>query len=277
MNIMNAFRTDGLRTDAKEQLGCCSAAIRSNGRRSAGKAFTLIELLVVIAIIAILAAMLLPSLSKSKDVARSMACKANLSQLGKCHVMYSSDFADWAPAAMFVNVNTDSWYTMFNNYYFRTQKTGKSGVRSVLHCPASPYFAWGAAGISYGINTVSFGESVSGGGKMLIPHKTSAFSSFGRDSKLVVFIDTPPVFNGTAAFRNASGSSWIWESTSKVAPINSTTGDWYPSYARHGKFANVVFFDGHTGQASYNDLTINKGDIRNPCMAAWGNGSLAIR
>ncbi len=61
------------------------------------KRFTLIELLVVIAIIAILAAMLLPVLSRAKESAKQVICTNNEKQLYLCWLMYTDEFDERLP------------------------------------------------------------------------------------------------------------------------------------------------------------------------------------
>jgi prepilin-type N-terminal cleavage/methylation domain-containing protein/prepilin-type processing-associated H-X9-DG protein len=103
-----------------------------------GGAFTLIELLVVIAIIAILAAMLLPALSKAKGEAIQTKCLDNLKQVNLAMVMYCADNKDTTPNSNTVVILGTTyaiwwWYKELDKSYAGIKVSSSNDL--VFQCP----------------------------------------------------------------------------------------------------------------------------------------------
>ena len=116
-------------------------------------AFTLIELLVVIAIVAVLAALLMPALSRAKEYGRATACLSNLHQVGLALQLYVQDNNNRLPAMRDKSLTTTNELPapdlVLSNYL---------GNVKVLRCPSDTQQIFEKTGSSYAWNNLLNGQ-----------------------------------------------------------------------------------------------------------------------
>jgi prepilin-type N-terminal cleavage/methylation domain-containing protein/prepilin-type processing-associated H-X9-DG protein len=228
-------------------------------RRRRG-AFTLIELLVVIAIIAILAAMLLPALSKAKGRAQSLACLNNLKELQICLHLYVLDNNDYFvpnnSVAIIGGTTSDikglSWLPDVNADMEIDPSNIVNGLLyqyntslGVYHCPADqstletpagqllPQLRWRSYNMSQSVNGYPQGDPEY---FQIIPAWTK-YTEVRRPvpSELFVLIDENANTIEDAEFGNPPIGS----------PYFEQNVWWDMPSDRHNQGANLSFVDGH--------------------------------
>jgi prepilin-type processing-associated H-X9-DG protein/prepilin-type N-terminal cleavage/methylation domain-containing protein len=217
------------------------------------RAFTLVELLVVIAIIAILAALLLPALGRSKVSAQRIKCVSNLHQFGLVAQMYWDDNAGscFPYSGAITNGGQIYWFgwigpgvegqrpfdaTLGELYpYLRG--------RGVELCPAFNYFL---TQVKLKANGATYGYGYNLSLSMPLPKPPLNSRSIARPSGLALLADAAQVndFQPPASRSNPMLEEWYYVSCDS----NFTSRSYYPNgHFRHSQKANVVFCDGHVG------------------------------
>jgi|GEM_PF-1853016 prepilin-type processing-associated H-X9-DG protein/prepilin-type N-terminal cleavage/methylation domain-containing protein len=222
--------------------------------------FTLIELLVVVAIIAILAAMLLPALSRARESAKRMNCGANIKQFGALTVSYSANHNDYLFPAKFVlspvsPVKEIHWFDLISQELGRTFATFKIGSKydgwlEFFICPGAPPLpgVYWTATAQYAWHDPNF---VADAGIGYLPCKTNAvrnpsakaaYSDYGTKKWAYQYYWRKGKAPVTEHYLPGAGAIAVREGHLNYADLGEFNGDFA---GRHGGSLNIGFMDGH--------------------------------
>jgi len=196
---------------------------RRNPGLRAKLAFTLVELLVVIAIIAIIASLLLPSLSSARDTGKRISCTGNLRQLAMASGMYATDYGDILPDGLKDVSNFGSsgwgfcWYDGYASYLGRTYFVGiSSPLPKSFGCAAgrgSAYWpSWPYTG-DYAANCrVGNADTLKKLSALKHPSQTANIQDAEMQNQwdYWIFAHTPKTNNADFATRHSLGGNISW-------------------------------------------------------------------
>ena len=258
-----------------------------SGKQRRARGFTLIELLVVVAIIALLVAILLPTLTRARAQARNAVCKSNLREYGKAGAYYAADYNDVFPPHVHEWDNTPDgmgyphWFNLLDYYWFgefilpdQELQASEQQLR-IARCPdleanrqdGDSDWEWEYSHryIGYGYNAYWLGlyawrEDVVSSWPNAETHRWTKITDVLSPAQCIQFADSSPADYQGGQYSSTLMYPFMASLGEGVSTRHFATGNtvryryrgetfWYPN----GQ-GNICYVDGHVGERRSEDV-----------------------